>query len=564
MNLDTSRRLIKKGSDAILLTLLEETEDKESPKVVKTATVNKRHNRQGRRQRVIGKSRIIAHSKTKEEKDLEEEENTKTLTEGVDFAGVYGEIDVNEGTYLVYIKESRKVGRLNGKAVYEVLSCGSVCIDGLNDPMIQEMLDDFFKIPGLFYSETDLSTAGTHLEENTDFIYNYIPLSKYQQNNPDAAVFGINVVQGYFGQEYLSGKVEMECTIVSRRSWRNAGTRYYARGADPNGDAANTVETLLIAKTKTETYEFIQCRGSIPLSWEQKINLSYKPPVKMGNSDLSRHLFMKHLNVLRKRYGKYMFITLLDEKGHEKELNSEFTKSLQETGCKYLAVDYHRMMKSAEEKKEFKKSLKDALSHEVMLRTNCVDCLDRTNVVQSQLSKIKLVEMLGLEEESENGSILDIDDYLNESSVKKLGQLWNSNANALSMQYTGTSALKNDLTEHGVRTFKGLIQDAISSGKRYVNNNFTDGRMQEIIELVTGVRQTLGNCIRGDRRIGIYLVLVSILIACLYKHSYYAGNAALACAVVSFRSVLAVYLSFPSPRKRVQGEKENEKVKKRE
>lgn len=543
MSMSSGKRLIKEGKSSILLTLLKEKEDPSDGKSVqKQVSIEKRQNKQAKKGKVLGRSRITRKvGGTEEEKE--------EVTGGRAFCGIYGEIDVNEGTYLVYIQDSRKVGEIKGKTVYEVLSCGSVCIDGVVDPNIPGILGEFFKILGLFYSEYDLASIGSSLSENTDFVYNYIPLSKYKQNNPAAAEFGISLVQGYFGQEALTGKVDINCTIISRRSWRNAGTRYYARGSDPNGDAANTVETLLIAEMKDRTNMFLQCRGSIPLSWEQKIDLSYKPPVRMGNPDLSKHLFSKHLEVLRKRYGKYFFVTLLDDKGHEKELNQEFKNALNGSSCEYLAVDYHKMMKSTVERKNFKKALKEVLKSGRMVRTNCVDCLDRTNVVQSQLSKIRLVEMLGLEEVSENGDILDIDDYLSEGSVRKLGQLWNSNANTLSMQYTGTSALKNDLTEHGTRTFRGLIQDAISSGKRYVNNNFTDGRMQEIIELVTGVRQSLGNCIRGDRRVGIFIIVCAMLIAAAYRHSYYAGNTASVCVLILFGAVLRSCLSFPSPRK---------------
>ncbi|KFG25394.1 uncharacterized protein NESG_02168 [Nematocida ausubeli] len=548
---------IEEKQDAVELTSVRKDGNEDSVEGTKIVQeIKKRHHSKGKRQSA-GRSRgMTVREKAKSISNTpvptvsDEKSGVKKP-----FFGIFGEIDINDGTYLVYIKERRVAGKLKGKDVYEVLECGSICIDGLDDPQMKEVFNEFFKMPGLFFSEYPLGNVGSLLKENTDFIYNFIPLSKFRQNNPKACEFGVELIQGFFGQASLSGEVNLECTLISRRSWRNAGTRYYARGSDPNGDAANTVETLLIAETEENSYEFLQCRGSIPLSWEQKIDLSYKPPIKMGSSDLSRHLFSKHLSVLQRRYGRYFFVTLLDTKGHERELNSKFIASLKETGCMYLAVDYHKMVKNSEEKKEFKKSLKEVLSNRCIARTNCVDCLDRTNVVQSQLAKIRLVELLGLTGILKNGDILDIDDYLSESSVKKFGQLWNSNANMLSMQYTGTIALKNDLTEHGVRTIKGLIQDAISSGKRYVNNNFTDGRMQEIIEVITGVRNVLGNSTRGDRKIGIYVAVWAVLISCLYRHSTSAGTAGLVCFMVLFRSMLFFCLSFPSPQPKAKFQK---------
>ncbi|KAH9386910.1 phosphatidylinositol 4-phosphatase [Nematocida major] len=556
--MECTQKLISEGKHTVFLTRVKKTEacknaegEDQTGQEEVVEKIQKRHGSMAPRG-TLRKGRVISSTST----STQEEKGR-----GKRILGVYGEIEVNGGTYLVYVEEHRKVGELQGHFVYEALSCGSICIDGLCDPYVKGMIEEFFKIPGLYFSECGLAHIGANCSENTDFIYNYIPLSKFRQSHPHASEFGIELVQGYVGAEMLTGKVDARCTLVSRRSWRNAGTRYYARGSDPNGDAANTVETLLIAEAQGKEYEFMQCRGSIPLLWEQKIDLSYKPPVKMGNTDLSKHLFMKHLGVLQKRYGDYFFINLLDEKGHEKELGVEFVRFLKESGCGYLSVDYHRMMKSAEKKAEFKQNLKKALKNKCIIRTNCVDCLDRTNVVQSQLSKIRLVELLSLQEMAKDGSVLDIDDYLNELSIKKLGQLWNNNANMLSMQYTGTSALKNDLTEHGVRTIKGLIQDAISSGKRYVNNNFTDGRMQEIIEIVTGVRTYLGNCIRGDRRLGTYFILCFIAAVLAYaQYSTRAGNAVLLCALVLLPSMMTRFLSLPSPRKHPIAKKEDKRA----
>ncbi|KAI5192566.1 phosphatidylinositol 4-phosphatase [Nematocida sp. AWRm77] len=476
---------------------------------------------------------------------------TEELRGGRPFFGVFGEIEVEGAKYLVYVKEAKPVGSVHGRVVYEVLSGESICIGGKEDGRVREMVGGFFRLPGLFLSDGDL--ASVEAEENTDFVFNFLPLSKFVQRHQGAESFGVRCIQGYFGAVCLSGNLPLVVTILSRRSWRNAGTRYYTRGADLGGHCANTVETLLLTvderSTPPKEHVFLQSRGSIPLAWEQKINLAYKPPVKMGSAEVSSSLFCKHVAVLRRRYGSFFFLSLLDESGHEEELNASFVSELQKEGADFYAVDYHKLVKDAGSPREFKKQLKDILSRNVMVRTNCVDCLDRTNVVQSQLAKIKLVEQLGLEEYAgeESRSVQDIDDYLPEKEVKKLGQLWNSNANALSMQYTGTSALKNDLTEHGVRTFRGLIQDAISSGKRYVNNNFTDGKMQETIETVTGVRHSVGNFPRGDRRAGMYFVLAMAVMAVAFFQHRLLGVLAFVGVLFAGRVFLIRSLSFPSP-----------------
>jgi len=466
--LESERMLIREGEFSILLTYLKKYTEREEENEAKIRVIKK-------------------EGWTKEEE----------MNGGVRFWGIFGEIEVSKSRYLIYLKEASRVGSIHGKPVFEATAGGAICIEGKNDGLVHELISDFFKTPGLYFSEENLAEVGA--KDNTDFIFNFIPLSKFNQNHKDCGMFGVKAIQGYFGNAHLLGSLPLRCTLLSRRSWRNAGTRYFSRGADALGNCANTVETLFITEYLGKENIFLQCRGSIPLLWEQKTNLSYKPPVKMGEEEGSRAVFKKHMEVMKKRYGKFFVLSLLDEGGHEKELNSAFISEMKRQGTEFYSVDYHRMIKDSSTQTGFRKRLKNILSTGSVIRTNCVDCLDRTNVVQSKISKIKMVEQLDLVEYSTGKTVLDIDDYLEEKESKKVAQIWNNNANTLSMQYTGTSALKNDLTEHGVRTIRGLIQDAISSGRRYVNNNFTDGRVQETIEMVTGVRNVLGNCFRGDR-----------------------------------------------------------------
>ena len=77
-----------------------------------------------------------------------------------------------------------------------------------------------------------------------------------------------------------------------------------------------------------------------------------------------------------------------------------------------------------------------------VFRTNCIDCLDRTNVVQSMIAKRVLEKQFrdsGILNEGESpgeGGLLDF--------VFK--NMWADNADACSVQYSGTGALKTDFT----------------------------------------------------------------------------------------------------------------------
>lgn len=57
-------------------------------------------------------------------------------------------------------------------------------------------------------------------------------------------------------------------------------------------------------------------------------------------------------------------------------------------------------------------------------------------------------------------------------------ETWTKNADALSILYTGTGALKTDFTRTGKRTKMGALQDGKNSIMRYVLNHFYDGHKQ--------------------------------------------------------------------------------------
>lgn len=64
--------------------------------------------------------------------------------------------------------------------------------------------------------------------------------------------------------------------------------------------------------------------------------------------------------------------------------------------------------------------------------------------------------------------------------------IWANNADAISLLYSGTGALKTDFTRTGKRTLAGAIADGVNSLKRYVLNNLVDGRTQDAWDLFTG------------------------------------------------------------------------------
>jgi len=149
-----------------------------------------------------------------------------------------------------------------------------------------------------------------------------------------------------------------------------------------------------------------------------------------------------------------------------------------------LLID--KMMEDLERHSYFSSNPNDPTSvnfQKGVVRTNCMDNLDRTNVVQASLARWTLnrqLRELGIL--SPEGSI---DDF--EAVSKDFREMWADHADAIAKAYGGSGALKSDFTRTNKRTRKGLIEDGFKSTTRYLKNNFFDGAKQDGFDLVTGV-----------------------------------------------------------------------------
>lgn len=117
-----------------------------------------------------------------------------------------------------------------------------------------------------------------------------------------------------------------------------------------------------------------------------------------------------------------------------------------------------------------------------IVRANCIDCLDRTNVTQSYLAAKSLnsqLQQMGVFTSSEQ-----IQMHAEIFEMFKI--LWVDHGDEISLEYAGTHALKGDLVRYGRQTISGLIKDGMSSLARYYLNNFQDGIRQDALDLVSG------------------------------------------------------------------------------
>ncbi|XP_066354416.1 phosphoinositide phosphatase SAC6-like [Miscanthus floridulus] len=116
------------------------------------------------------------------------------------------------------------------------------------------------------------------------------------------------------------------------------------------------------------------------------------------------------------------------------------------------------------------------------VRTNCIDCLDRTNLTQSMIggkileSQLKRIGVLGAGDTISKHTAFDTNYKI----------LWASHGDAISIQYSGTPALKGDFVRYGKRTAQGILNDLRNALARYYLNNFVDGTKQDAMDLLQG------------------------------------------------------------------------------
>ena len=111
-----------------------------------------------------------------------------------------------------------------------------------------------------------------------------------------------------------------------------------------------------------------------------------------------------------------------------------------------------------------------------------MDCLDRTNVVQSVFARQLLLSWLiklGIITKSRNITAFE---KLPEHLEEIFRNQWTRNADVISILYSGTPAMKTDFTATGKRTLKGSLKDGYNGVKRFFLGNFYDSKQQDFID----------------------------------------------------------------------------------
>ncbi|XP_043672998.1 phosphatidylinositide phosphatase SAC2 isoform X2 [Vespula pensylvanica] len=316
------------------------------------------------------------------------------------------------------------------------------------------------------------------------------------------------VIQGYIQIEKC--KVEgfydqpqheiFNLAIISRRSRFRAGTRYKRRGVDDQGKCANYVETEQLVWYHDHQVSFVQVRGSVPVYWSQP-GYKYKPPPRIDKDEAETQVtFEKHFSEELDLYGPICIVNLVEQTGKEKiiwEAYSNHILKYNHSDITYTTFDFHEYCRGMHF--ENVSILIDALDavltnmsycwrdkegticmQKGIFRVNCIDCLDRTNVVQTAIGKA-VMEM-----QFSKLGLIPPDGTLPTNIRQTFQLLWANNGDIISKQYAGTNALKGDYTRTGERKFTGLMKDGMNSANRYYLNRFKDVYRQATIDMMLG------------------------------------------------------------------------------
>jgi hypothetical protein len=323
---------------------------------------------------------------------------------------------------------------------------------------------------------------------------------------------------------------------------------------------------------EAQVLSYVQTRGSVPVYWAEVNTLKYTPKVQIRGVESATLAAKRHFDEQIQLYGENYLVNLVNQKGREKRVKdayeqivrlvlsspSETVKGGRKTSEKfdviesqrikstfdhlhYVYFDFHNETKGLQwhrarlllqqleqpilqggyfrgvDMPGHERKLEVRNKQNCVVRTNCMDCLDRTNVVQSMLGRFILTRMLidvGILREGEEAS----DDHAFEHLFRNI---WADNADVVSKSYSGTGALKTDFTRTGNRTKKGALNDGINSVTRYLKNNFADGPRQDAFDLFLGAYQPANDSVGKaalfvDKRPLVIQSIPYILLACLF------------------------------------------------
>jgi hypothetical protein len=294
------------------------------------------------------------------------------------------------------------------------------------------------------------------------------------------------------------------------------------------GYVANDVETeQIVSESLTTSFHapgpelfcnphytsYVQHRGSIPLYWTQdSTGVTPKPPIELNLIDPFYVAAALHFDNLFERYGAPIYVVNLikakERQPRESKLLEEYTHAIDYLN-QFLPSEKKIIHKAWDMSRASKIRGGDVIGNLELIaesvlsttgffqngdgitspmtaqngvaRTNCIDCLDRTNAAQFVIGKRALGHQLHALGILENTTVeYDTD------AVNLFTHMWHDHGDTIAVQYGGSQLVNTMETYRKINQWTSHSRDMIESFKRYYNNSFLDSQRQEAYNLFLG------------------------------------------------------------------------------
>ncbi|XP_039298700.1 synaptojanin-1-like isoform X2 [Nilaparvata lugens] len=456
---------------------------------------------------LLGSQAIILLERT--EKDMKKKE----MNELFDAYGILGILTANSGQYLIMVTGIAFVGDLadDFTSIYRITQTTFIplrgpCADNEEISDLRKFLNS-----GMFYFSwmpgnnppRDITMCAQRkakvFQPDNRFMWNRTLHVAFIMAGIECDVWLLRVICGSVQiRTVFVGSREARAIIFSRICLERAGTRCSVRGLNDEGFAATFVETEHITVFKKSYTSYVQIRGSVPIFWEQ-------PGIKAGSEKvrISREFiptiipYQKHVMDLKGKYGHLIFVNLLS-KSPSKEGEALLSKAFEAHHCSlpecedipFVSFDYdeesrvegalNKLKSKVDEHMQAhsfyfihwddeKRAYEAKSIQHGTIRTNDLDCLDRTNNVQSFFA----LEMLEKQLEVLGVLHLQNKDHMLSSFRQVFKQLWAANLNELSRFFTGSG--------------NTMVMDvAHSAAESQLQDTLPDTNKQAAIDLLLG------------------------------------------------------------------------------
>ncbi|QIW99733.1 hypothetical protein AMS68_005251 [Peltaster fructicola] len=337
------------------------------------------------------------------------------------------------------------------------------------------------------------------------------------------------IIHGFIDQASLDvfGR-SIYITIVGRRSRFFAGARFLKRGINDQGYVANDVETeQIVSEMLTTSFHapgphlftnpswtsYVHHRGSIPLYWTQdNSGVNPKPDIELNLPDPFYSPAALHFDNLFERYGCPIYVLNLIKSRERTPRESKLLYAYQDC-VEYLNQSLPEGKKIIHKAFDMSRASKtrggdvignlEVIAKDIVeqtgffhngdvrtgephaqngiARTNCIDCLDRTNAAQFVIGKRAFgiqLQALGVL----NAEFVDYDT----DAINIFTHMFHDHGDTIAVQYGGSHLVNTMATYRKLNQWQSHSRDMVESFKRYYHNSFLDSQRQEAYNLFLG------------------------------------------------------------------------------